>query len=57
MFPKGMLQKIILHEMSLGDSHECLECGKKFLAHSDGCPECGKQARTKLIRDSDIMNH
>jgi len=28
-------------EMCLGNSHRCNNCGRDFLAHSDGCPNCG----------------
>lgn len=46
-----MLREIIRYEMSMGNSHECLDCGAVFLAHSDGCPDCGMSARTKLLNE------
>jgi len=62
MFPGDYLAEIIRREESMGNSHECLECGSLFLAHSDGCPKCGNYARTKPlyplaheeVRDEDI---
>ena len=52
MFSRSLLGVIMHHEESLGNSHECLECGRRFFAHSDGCAFCGKLARTKLLRES-----
>lgn len=34
-------------ELLLGTNTKCLQCGKTFLAHEDGCPDCGMGARTR----------
>ena len=51
-FFMGSLQEkfdIIDLERSLGKSHVCHGCGKEFLAYEDGCPNCGRGARTSSL--------
>ncbi|MBI4709107.1 MAG: hypothetical protein HY764_02825 [Candidatus Portnoybacteria bacterium] len=54
------LRDIRAFESFLGDSHRCLGCGRTFLQHEDGCPDCGAGApveslhRQKEIRGRSI---
>ncbi|KKP79520.1 MAG: hypothetical protein UR78_C0012G0011 [Candidatus Moranbacteria bacterium GW2011_GWF2_35_39] len=37
-------------EMKLGYSHQCNGCGKIFLQHEDGCPNCGISASVSPLQ-------
>ena len=49
MYSLESLWDIMRLEMFLGHSHECHSCGKTFLAHEDGCPNCGVGARVTSL--------
>ena len=43
-------------EMFLGHSHQCHNCKSTFLAHEDGCPNCGAGAMTSLLHHLELSD-
>jgi len=49
MYDRSLLNKIRNFEMAMGHTHICLKCRRTFLAHEDGCPNCGIGAPTRFL--------
>jgi len=48
MYSRLILGDIMRLERAMGPSHECHRWGSVFLAHSDGCPNCGNYRISSL---------